>query len=378
MGHETGDEILIGVANRIQKISNGNSLCSRFGGDEFIILLPKIQDSDDIKGLSERLISSFEEPFIINEHEYFLSCSIGISCFPEDAQSSTGLIKCADTAMYEAKHRGKNQYSFYEKSFDDTVKEFVKIDGIIRESLKNDYFELMYQPLMDAKSQKLIGFEALLRLDHPKYGKIFPDQFIPVAESTGDILPLSRFVLESACEFLVTLKEYAPDVFVAINISAKQFKEKDFVQTVLTNLKHRSLSPKSLKIELTESVVMEDISIATHQLQELKNAGVKIALDDFGTGYSSFEYLAKLPIDTLKIDKSFILGMFDEGHNQDIIEAMTSLAHTMKMDVTAEGVETIKHVEYLNAHGIDILQGFYFDKAIPVTEVIEKFKVKKL
>ena len=378
-GHEIGDEILILVSKRISDALDENVTLTRFGGDEFIILLSNIQDLSDIEKRAKALIKSFEVPYHLAEYEFFVSCSIGISLFPEHAQTSSNLIKHADTAMYQAKLAGKNQFIFYNEKMDEAVHEFLHIENLIREGLRNKNFELYFQPVIDAKTRLVAGFEGLLRFNHPQEGFISPEKFIPVAEATGDILALSQIVLESACQFSKRLEKYTDqELFLAINVSARQFQENNFAKLFLKCLKDNNVACSSMKVELTESVIMGNIDIATDQLNILKQAGVHTALDDFGTGYSSFEYLARLPIDTLKIDKSFVINMFESAQNQHIIEAMTSLAHTMNMSVTAEGVESEAHADFLQDKGIDILQGFYISKAIPEEEVMQHIQNRSL
>lgn len=379
MSHEVGDEILISVSQRISEVTNKNTILTRFGGDEFIILLSNIHDISDIEKTAKALINSFEAPFKLHEHEFFVSCSVGISLFPEHAHNSSDLIKHADTAMYEAKGAGKSQYVFYTPEMDKAVHEFLHIENLIREGLKKNYFELYFQPVLDSKTRLVAGFEALMRFKHPTEGFISPEKFIPVAEATGDILALSKLVLEEACAFSQQLNSYTDrKLFVAINVSARQFSENEFANKLLKCLSSNNIACDTMKVELTESVIMDNIDIATAQLNILKEAGVHTALDDFGTGYSSFEYLARLPIDTLKIDKSFVINMFESSQNQHIIEAMTSLAHTMSMNVTAEGVESLAHADFLEEKGIDILQGFYISKAIPKEDIFQHIKDRNL
>ncbi len=379
MGHDIGDEILIEVANKLTQTLSNNGICTRFGGDEFVIIT-KIQNQKDIGIKAQKIIDALNEPFIVNEHEFFISSSIGIALFPQDASTATGLIKSADTAMYEAKLSGKNRYSFFDKSMNTNVEEFLELEMLIKDALANNYFELYFQPLIDSSKSTLYGFEALLRLIHPEHGFISPDKFIPVAEATGDILKISAFVMKRACKFASEINTLSShDIFVSINISARQFKEKYFAKEFLKCAADYGADPRILKVEITESVVMDNASLAIKELKILRNAGVKVALDDFGTGYSSFEYLAQLPINTIKIDKSFIIPVFDQKSNEHIVMAITSLAHALNMDVIAEGVETDAHVKYLKNNNIDLLQGFYYSKAIPADEIIANIgEYKKL
>ncbi len=374
LGHEVGDEVLKSVATRLLDTLSSNVICSRFGGDEFIIIIKNIQNDVDIKKDTNLIIKSMQEPFIVSEHSFFISCSVGISIYPKDASSSSNLLKNADTAMYEAKKAGKNQYKFYTKKMDDQVEEFIHLENIVKEALSNSYFELYFQPLVNSKTLIINGFESLLRLNHPKYGFISPEQFIPVAESSGDILDISKFVLEKSCIFNKKINSISENkYFVAVNVSARQFQEEYFAEKFLKCLKDNDVNPKNVKVELTESIIMDNIDIATKELKILQELGVTTALDDFGTGYSSFEYLAKLPIDTIKIDKSFIINLFETNENKHIVEAMTTLAHTMGKSVVAEGVESLEHAKYIASLDIDYIQGFFISQAIKSQDIFKNF-----
>jgi diguanylate cyclase (GGDEF)-like protein/PAS domain S-box-containing protein len=378
MGHEIGDEILIEVASRLNGALEEKALCARFGGDEFIILLSDTKETSRIEQTASRLIRCFEKPFLVRDHEYFISGSIGISLYPQHAATTTDLIKHADTAMYQAKKEGKNRYTFYDTAMDAYVKEFLRIENLIREGIKHNYFALHFQPLIDASEHTLKGFEALLRLEHPEADDLSPEKFIPVAEATGDIMQLSKFVLKETCRFSRELNALSDtELFIAVNISARQFQDANFTQMFLACIKENGISSSAIKVELTESVIMEDLEHATAQLTRLKDAGIQAALDDFGTGYSSFEYLAKLPISTIKIDKSFVIGLFENEQNRHIIEAMTTLAHAMSMKVTAEGVESSEHAEYLRRQGVDILQGFHISGSLPPKTILQNIEAKR-
>ncbi|MDX1295479.1 MAG: EAL domain-containing protein [Sulfurimonadaceae bacterium] len=378
MGHEVGDEVLVEVSERLIGALNDKAICTRFGGDEFIILMSNIHDNADIDTMARSLIEAFRNPFMIQEHEFFISCSIGISLYPDHSYTHTDLIKHADTAMYAAKKAGKNRFVYYDTKMDAQVNDFLRIENLIREGIKEKQFQLHYQPLIETETQTLVGFEALLRFFHPDAGAVSPVDFIPVAEATGDILTLSQFVLSEACRFIQQVNyEAETELFVSVNISARQFREEQFAHNFLKTLNKHDIPPTFIKIELTESVVMENLDIALSELVRLKEAGVRIALDDFGTGYSSFEYLAKLPIDTIKIDKSFVIDLFDTETNQHIIEAMTKLAHSMDKDVTAEGVESNKHATYLQTKGVNILQGFAISKAVDKQVILDLIQEKK-
>lgn len=371
MGHDIGDELLIKVAEQLKETVGKNGVCTRFGGDEFVILM-QTQNKRDLDIKAQEIIDSLNSPFRVEDHEFFISSSIGISIYPDDATTATELIKSADTAMYEAKLAGKNRYSFFDPSMNTSIKEFLDIETLIKDAIANNYFELYFQPLVDSSNFTLYGFEALLRLIHPERGFISPEKFIPVAEATGDILKISDFVMQNACKFTSQINTVSShDIFVSVNISSRQFKEKDFARTFLKYASDYGTDPRLLKVEMTESVVMDNVSLAVKELDILRSAGVQIALDDFGTGYSSFEYLAQLPINTIKIDKSFIIPVFDQKSNEHIVTAITTLAHALNMDVTAEGVETSKHVQYLKDNKVDVLQGFYYSEALPADNIIK-------
>lgn len=374
MGHEIGDKILVEAGRRIRETIGKYDFCARFGGDEFVVLLQDA-DSQSVDAVAESLIHIFKEPFNINEMIFFLSSSIGIVLYPQDAQNVDNLIKHADTAMYEAKNNGKNQFVYYHSSMQRALHDYLHIESLIRDGLSQNLFELYFQPLIDTKTLQLEGYEALLRLPHPTEGFIAPDIFISVAESNGDILLIGQEVLLQACNFIDTVRQLRDDpFFVAINISAKQLHQEAFAHELLAYLHERSIPSSYLKVELTESAVMENIEIAEHQLRQLKEGGVRIALDDFGTGYSSFAYLAQLPIDTLKIDKSFILPLFEGNSNRHIVEAISNLAHVLGMSVTAEGVEDSSHYDFLIENSIDTLQGYHLCRPLPRDVIFQKLQ----
>lgn len=376
MGHKIGDNILIEVSRRIRKTIGNYDFCARFGGDEFVILLSDL-DHNTVDSTAKQLIETFKEPFRINDIDFFLSSSIGIVLYPQDAQSPDDLIKHADTAMYEAKSKGKNQFVYYHASMQNALYDFMHVESLIRDGLNDDLFELYFQPLIDTKTLRIEGYEALLRLPHPKEGFIPPDLFIPIAEANGDIHLISQKVLHKACDFIDNARTLTSNpFFVAINVSAKQLHQNGFARTLLEYLHERSIPTSFLKVEVTESAVMENIDVVSRQLHELKKGGVRIALDDFGTGYSSFAYLAQLPIDTLKIDKSFILPLFEGDSNRHIVEAISNLAHVLGMNVTAEGVEESVHYDFLIEKRIDTLQGYHLSRPLPFATTLRNLQDK--
>lgn len=371
MGHEIGDQILIEVARRLHELSDNDHFLSRFGGDEFVMFLNSAQPLY-LSNFCAQLSLMFQAPFTINEIPFFISSSLGISMYPEDARNAEDLIKHADTAMHEAKKNGKNQLVYYHSSMQHAIHHFLHVESLIRDGLKHDYFELYFQPLVNAISLTLRGFEALMRLPHPIEGFITPDTFISVSEKNGDILHIGQKVLTQACDFILMAQEHYTDpFFVAINVSAKQLHQVNFAHELLSYLKTRKIDPSFLKVELTESAVMDNIDIASRQLHTLKAGGIQIALDDFGTGYSSFAYLAQLPISTLKIDKSFIDNVCEIDSHSHIVIAISNLAHVLGMNVTAEGVETEDQFNFLVENRIDTLQGYFLSKPMTKESILQ-------
>lgn len=370
MGHEIGDQILIDVGQRLSTFIGSNHLLSRFGGDAFVVLF-NAADSLLISDCCTQLIQTFKAPFLINDIPFFLTSSFGISMYPEDARNPEDLIKHADIAMHEAKKNGKNQFVYYHSSMQRAIHNFLHVESLIRDGLKHDFFELYFQPLVHASTLTLQGFEALLRLPHPTEGFITPDTFISVAEKNGDILQIGQTVLKQTCDFIQMVQKHHQDIFyVAINVSAKQLHQVNFARDLLNYLKSRAIPPHCLKVELTESAVMDNIDIASRQLNLLKEGGVHIALDDFGTGYSSFAFLAQLPISTLKIDKSFIDSVCEIDSHRHIVLAISNLAHVLGMSVTAEGVETEQQFNFLVENNIDTLQGYLLSRPITKEEIL--------
>lgn len=374
MGHKVGDAILVEVSDRLRECTGRYDFCARFGGDEFVILLED-SDFESVNAMAERLVYMFKQPFKLNGMDYYLSSSIGIVFYPQDALSAEDMIKQADTAMYEAKNKGKNQYVYYHASMQRALHDFLHVETLIRDGLSQNLFQLYFQPLVDAKTLLVEGYEALLRLPNPTGGFIAPESFVSVAESNGDILQIGKEVLRQACDFIDAIRSISDEpFFVAINVSTKQLHQESFSSYLLEYLHSRSIPSSYLKVELTESAVMENIMIAEHQLLQLQKGGVRVSLDDFGTGYSSFAYLAKLPIDTLKIDKSFILPLFESNSNRHIVEAISNLAHVLGMKVTAEGVEDQQHFDFLIKHKIDTLQGFHLSRPLTLDQILKNIR----
>lgn len=363
MGHDAGDSLLREMSRRLKANVPADTLITRFGGDEFVLLIDK-DDTGELSLYADRLFETFSEPFYLGANRFFLSASIGIAVSSQITTHGTDLIKHADTAMYDAKKRGKNRYSFYNASMAKALHDFVKIENLIYEALRQNLFELHFQPLIDVKTFDCKGVEALLRLKAP-YNHISPEQIIGVAEACGEIDTLGRLIFSLACDFIEQYSSCFPaDFFVSVNVSPKQFQRDKFAKNLLELLAYRFITPSTIMIEVTESAIMENVRSTSDQLVALREGGIKIALDDFGTGYSSFSHLAKLPIDILKIDKSFVHSIVENNTQRHVVEAMIHLGHTLGMTVTAEGVEDKKTADLLKLLGIDTLQGFYFSKPV--------------
>lgn len=369
LGHEVGDKILISVGQRLKENLGENENIVRFGGDEFIIV-KKESDTQEAYALAKKIVNLFKIPFHVIEGRFDLNCSIGISNFPEDSFNAVSLIQHADTAMYSAKESGHDKIQIYSQKLESELRHFHDINTLIKEGLANDCFDLCYQPIVSAQTHQTLGFEALIRLNHPHQGLISPSEFIPVAEKSGDILLLGEMAFKEAVAFALKMKKHSQkDFYVSINVSAKQFK-KGFAKRILKYLIKKKLPTSYIKIELTETVMMENIEISKHELELLSLEGVRISLDDFGTGYSSFEYLAILPIETIKIDQSFIKKMQDSMNDLMIVKTIAKMSSLMKKNVVAEGIETIEQLKQLKKFKITSFQGYYFFKPMNSTDAI--------
>jgi EAL domain-containing protein (putative c-di-GMP-specific phosphodiesterase class I) len=316
-------------------------------------------------------MDSFSKPFTLNEFELFITPSVGISLFPNDGDDAGTLVKYADSAMYHAKQEGKNTYKFFQKSYMKKSVERLVLASDLRKAIENDEFLLYYQPKFSCKTEKVNGFEALIRWNHPKSGMISPNLFIPIAEETGMIVHIDQWVLYQACLQIKEWKDqgYKP-VKIAVNLSMLQFQQKNLLNIVRSILKETGIDPSYLEIELTERVIMDDPEMALKNIQRLKSIGVQISMDDFGVHYSSLSYLKLLPLDRLKIDRSFLQDLLTSKDDQIIVKAMIQLAHNLELTVVAEGVETLEQYYFLKSLQCDEVQGFYFDKPLPASQII--------
>tara|TARA_R110002072_G_scaffold13418_12_gene56263 strand:+ start:22121 stop:24274 length:2154 start_codon:yes stop_codon:yes gene_type:complete len=364
MGHTMGDRLLQAVGQRLENTLRKGDTLARFGGDEFALILPQISRPEDAGTIAEKVLGELKDPFKIDEHELYVSGSIGIAVYPEAGETMDSLIKSADLAMYCVKDRGKNGFEFFNESMNEMSTARLTIERDLRKALANDELRVCYQPQVNANSEKIVGFEALVRWQHAENGLIFPDEFIPVAEETGLILDVGNFVLETACRDLASWRaEGVEKIRVSINFSAPQVDQDDFIDRIVDTLRRHELPGSCLEVEITENIIMNDMSQVIQKLRKLTSLGIKIAIDDFGTGYSSLSYLQQFPINTLKIDKSFVGSIHVNEGGTSIVDAIVAMAHGLKLNLIAEGVETDPQLEYLKSLGCAEIQGWLFGKA---------------
>lgn len=375
LGHEVGDRLLIMISERLQKLLHSDDTLCRFGGDVFAFILPGRESRHEAVTMSYRVLASLSDPFNPSGQQVTLTGSIGIAICPQDGSDAETLQKNAETAMYDAKKSGKNCFRFYTREMNAQAAEMLRLDNSMPKGLANGDFYLHYQPQLDLKQDTVIAVEALLRWRHPELGMIPPDRFIPLAEESGFIIKLGEWVLRTACTQCATWQQNsAAPLRIAVNVSGRQFNEPDFVEMVATALSDSGLAPDLLELELTESLLISNEQQALQKLQLLKNMGLYLAIDDFGTGYSSLAYLKHFPLDRLKIDKSFINDILTDPDDAAITEAIIAMAHSLKLKVIAEGVETREQLLFLEDRSCDEMQGFYLSK--PLSEHDLKMFIK--
>ncbi|RJG03879.1 putative bifunctional diguanylate cyclase/phosphodiesterase [Noviherbaspirillum sedimenti] len=360
-GHATGDQLLASVAQRLLNCIRASDTVSRLGGDEFVILVTEERHAEAAAHTAEKIIASLAQPHRIQQYAFHITASIGISTFPADGEEADTLIRNADTAMYYAKKKGRNNYQFFNAAMNRRAVERQFIEVGLRRALEAQEFSLYYQPKVNLKTGKITGVEALLRWHHPERGLMLPGDFVSIAEDCGLIVPISRWVLREACrQTKLWLEAGFKPISTAVNISALAFHNQNFLQDLRDILQETALDPACLELELTESVLMPDSQFSNEILQTLKSIGVKLAIDDFGTGYSSLSYLQEFPIDVLKIDQSFVRGIPELARNRIIVTAVTGMGISLKYRVIAEGVETRKQFSFLTSLECDEGQGNYF------------------
>ncbi|MCT8138571.1 EAL domain-containing protein [Anaerobacillus sp. CMMVII] len=366
LGHSYGDLLLLQASQRLRANLDKKHIVARMGGDEFICILRDLKSEEDAEKITKIILGEFSNPFHLNDIEIHITTSIGMSLYPYDGDEVEVLITNADAAMYRAKKKGRNQYEKANVEGNACAFERLIIENHLRKALDKNELSLHYQPQLDLKENKIIGFEALLRWKHPDLGLIPPSDFIPIAEETGLMLRIGDWVLESACEEIKQWEKAGfPTLHVAVNVSAQQFLQRGFTEKVRSVIEKTKISPNLLELEITEGMVIHDVESAISVLKQLKEIGVQISIDDFGTGYSSLSYLQKLPVNTLKIDRSFIFDIDTNPSSKALTSAITTLAHDLNLNVIAEGVETYKQLSIVKKSACDVIQGYFLVNQSP-------------
>lgn len=370
LGHDAGDIILQAVAERLKKCVRATDTVARLGGDEFIIILDGLPKSDVPVVVAQKIINGLAPPFHVGEREVFITTSIGISLYPMDAKNAKDLLKYADRSMYRAKEKGCSNYQFYAAEMNLRATERLTFRSGLYHALDRDEFVLHYQPIVNLRSGKIIGLEALLRWNLPDYGLLYPNRFIDLAEETELIIPIGEWVMRSACASVQKwLNSNLLPFRISVNLSARQFRQKELFNVINHILLETELEPGRLELELTEGTLMEQTETSSSTLMRLKDLGVRISIDDFGTGYSSLSYLRKFPIDTLKIAQTFVKDLTNNSDDAAISKAIIAMAHSLRLEVIAEGVETVEQLSILYAQGCDAAQGYYLGKPLDETEI---------
>ena len=372
LGHDAGDSLLVTVTSRLKDCMRRSDTIARLGGDEFVVILSDFAAASEVAEVAEKIVAQVMEPMTLKGHEVHVGASIGIALYPQDGEDVTSLMKGADTAMYRAKNAGRSTFRFFDAKVDGEAVERLKLEAALRRAIENREFELFYQPKIQLNGTGLAGAEALIRWNSPERGLVPPDMFIPLAEETGLIIAIGDWVLSEACRQLADWqKRGLPPVRIAVNVSARQFMDERFCDRVAGLLKSFELDPSMLEVELTESTVMADPEKAVLQLQRLREIGLAVSVDDFGTGYSSLSYLKKLPLNTIKIDRSFVRHLDTESDNAAIVRAILGLGMALGMTAIAEGVETLGEEQHLQDAGCQVAQGFKYSKPIPANDFEE-------
>jgi diguanylate cyclase (GGDEF)-like protein len=371
LGHDAGDRVLRQVARRFGECLRESDTVARLGGDEFVVLIEELPDPVHVTAIAQKILAAVAAPFVLEAQEFQITASIGISTYPDDSVDMQNLLKNADIAMYRAKEQGKNNYQFYSAQMNVHSVERLTLESALRRAVERHEFELHYQAKIDMESGRITGMEALVRWNPPDKPSVQPAQFITLAEETGLIVPIGDWVLKTACAHNKSWQDRGlPPLRMAVNLSARQFAHEKLLHDVARVLKETGLDPATLEFEITESMVMHNPEHAVKLLNELKAMGIHLSIDDFGTGYSSLSYLKRFPIDSVKIDGSFIRDIPGDPDDAAITQAIIAMAHGLRLTVIAEGVETPEQVRFLRDHGCDEIQGYYFSKPLPENEFV--------
>ena len=377
LGHSIGDQLLIAIAQRLKECLRDIDLVARLGGDEFVILLEDINhELETVIQVTERILADFQTPFIISQYEIFTNFSIGIVIGNKDYQEASNIIRDADIAMYQAKREGKSSYKFFDAAMHDKVLRRLTIENDLRKALENEEFLLHYQPIVNLANHQLIGFETLLRWQHPTKGLILPDEFIPIAEETGLIIFIDNWVFAQALQQIATWQRIFPYWFplkVSINLSIKDLHKKSFIQDIDSTLENTGLDGSLIVVEITESILIENINETIRLLTQLQFRNIQISIDDFGTGYSSLQYLHRLPVNNLKIDRSFVSQMEPDNRNYQVVDTILTLSNQLGLTVVAEGIETHQQVQQLQQLGCQLGQGNWYSQPLTAQSIEAKF-----
>jgi diguanylate cyclase (GGDEF)-like protein/PAS domain S-box-containing protein len=372
LGHDAGDILLKEVANRLNNTVRENDTVSRIGGDEFTILLTDVKSTQDVRVVAEKILKVMAKPIRVKGQDIITSVSIGITLTPDDSTDINTLMKNADLAMYAAKEQGRNNFQFFSEEMNHSILEHLALEKEIKEAIQRNQFTLLFQPKVSLFDYRTTGVETLIRWEHPDKGLITPDNFIPVAEETGQIIDIGNWVLEQACRQISSLireNVLSSEAKVAVNLSAKQFADPLLAQRIRNVLEITRIPPRCLELEITESTLMEDVESAIKIMQEIKSTGVSIAIDDFGTGYSSLSYIKRFPIDVLKVDRSFVMDIPEDKNDMAITAAVIAMAHKLSLNVVAEGVETQEQLKYLRQNNCDEGQGYLFSRPLSLGQL---------
>ncbi len=375
LGHQIGDQILREVARRLQENLHTNDILARWDGDEFVILLSEIASVDDVPKIAKKILADLETAFKINDYIWHVGASIGIAIYPQDGEDVRSLLKNAEVALNEAKQSGRNHFQLYNSHMNLETAFKIKLENSFRHARENNEINLYYQPIIDLKSGKIVTVEALLRWKHPELGMIYPGDFMKIAEDSGYIIPLGNWIVKTACLQMVEWQsQNLPCPKITVNLSTRQFAQANVVGEIKEIIRATGINPACLELEITESLAMDNSERTTSKLQELRDMGLEVTIDDFGVGYSSLYYLKRFPINRLKIDKSFVQNCIHDEQDAAIITAIVSMAHSMKLSVTAEGVESQEQIEFLSRAGCDDIQGFLISQALPADTFTQWYK----
>jgi diguanylate cyclase (GGDEF)-like protein/PAS domain S-box-containing protein len=370
LGHSAGDRLLSAVAARLREQIRESDLIARLGGDEFVIILPKISDTASVAGVLEKIRLVLAQPFVLQGYELSVTASMGVSVYPADGGDQEFLLRNADAAMYHAKNNGRAAWSFYSTDMNRQTRRRLQLSAGLRQAVDQQQFMLLYQPQVDVKTGRISGIEALIRWLHPELGVVSPVEFIPLAEDTGLIEEVGEWVLAEACrQYRAWHQQCLNPARISVNVSARQFKSGRFVNTVERVLGHTGMDPRCLELEITETLLVRGDARLLQDMHELRALGIRFSIDDFGTGYSSLSYLKRLPVSSLKADRSFVRDVCDDSDDKAILAAMISMAHNLNLRVVAEGVETEEQLEFLRTQNCDELQGFLISRPVDAARI---------